>query len=202
MYDEGILSFEPNGSGSLLLTYLPKYDSGVTRLEAIVGTSGGLIPPTWQFYTRDNWKHYGGEEWIGINQTFIFDNTTSYATLTAAQCGITGSLNVFKEMILMVSVKTTRHQNSNGTVRLELSNKFRLQQNTGTASGEPTIDYLNKRSGTDVIRVWGTKSIRATQLSDNWIFAQLTNSGYPDIEIEIMGGNCIIQVIDAIGLYY
>ena len=62
MYDEGILSFEPNGSGSLLLTYLPKYDSGVTRLEAIVGTSGGLIPPTWQFYTRDNWKHYGGEE--------------------------------------------------------------------------------------------------------------------------------------------
>ena len=200
MYDEGILSFEPNGSGSLLLTYLPKYDSGVTRLEAIVGTSGGLIPPTWQFYTRDNWKHYGGEEWIGINQTFTFDDTTSYATLTAAQCGITGSLNVFKEMILMVSVRTTRHQNSNGTVRLELSNKFRLQQNTGSAFGQPTIDYMNNKSGTDVIRVWGTKSIRATQLSNNWIFAQLTNSGYS--YIEPIGGNCIIQVIAAIGLYY
>ena len=200
MYDEGILSFEPNGSGSLLLTYLPKYDSGVTRLEAIVGTSGGLIPPTWQFYTRDNWKHYGGEEWIGINQTFIFDDTTSYATLTAAQCGITGSLNVFKEMILMVTVRTTRHQNSNGTVHLELSNKFRLQQKTGATSGQPTIDYLNNRSGTDVIRVWGTKSIRATQLSNNWIFAQLTNSGYS--YIEPIGGNCIIQVIAAIGLYY
>ena len=200
MYDEGILSFEPNGSGSLLLTYLPKYDSGVTRLESIVGTSGGLIPTTWQFYTRDNWKHFGSEEWIGINQTFTFDDTTSYASLTAAQCGITGSLNVFKEIILMVYVRTTRHQSSNGTVRLELSNKFRLQQNTGATSGQPTIDYLNRMSGTDVIRVWGTKSIRATQLNNNWIFAQLTNSGCSFIEP--IYGNCIVQVIAAIGLYY
>ena len=200
MYDEGILSFEPNGSGSLLLTYLPKYDSGVTRLEAIVGTSGGLIPTTWQFYTRDNWKHYGGEEWIGINQTFTFDNTTSYATLTAAQCGITGSLNVFKEIILMVSVRTTRHQSSNGTVRLELSNKFRLQQNTGATSGQPTIDYLNNRSGTDVIRVMGTKSIREVQLNNNWLTIQLSNSGYP--YVEPIDGNCIIQIIAAIGTYY
>ena len=200
MYNEGILSFEVNGSGSLLLTYLPRYDSGVTRLEAIVATSNGLIPTTWQFYTRDNWKHYGGEEWIGINQTLTFDNTTSYATLTAAQCGITGSLNVFKEIILMVSVRTLRHQSSNGTVRLELSNKFRLQKNSGATSGQPTIDYLNNRSGTDVIRVWGTKSIRATQLSNNWIFAQLTNSGYS--YVEPVDGNCIIQIIAAIGLYY
>ena len=146
MYNEGILSFEVNGSGSLLLTYLPRYDSGVTRLEAIVATSNGLIPTTWQFYTRDNWKHYGGEEWIGINQTLTFDDATSYATLTAAQCGITGSLNVFKEIILMVSVRTLRHQNSNGTVRLELGGKFRLQQNTGASSGQDTINYLNKRS--------------------------------------------------------
>ena len=200
MYNEGILSFEVNGSGSLLLTYLPRYDSGVTRLEAIVATSNGLIPTTWQFYTRDNWKHYGGEEWIGINQTLTFDDTTSYATLTAAQCGITGSLNVFKEIILMVLVRTLRHQSSNGTVRLELSNKFRLQQNSGATSGQPTIDYLNNRSGTDVIRVWGTKSIRATQLSNNWIFAQLTNSGYS--YVEPVDGNCIIQIIAAIGLYY
>ena len=200
MYDEGILSFEPNGSGSLLLTYLPKYDSGVARLESIVGTSGGLIPTTWQFYTRDNWKHFGSEELIGINQTFTFDDTTSYASLTAAQCGITGSLNVFKEIILMVSVRTTRHQSSNGTVRLELSNKFRLQQNTGVTSGQPTIDYLNNHTGTDVIRVWGTKSIRATQLNNNWIFAQLTNSGCS--YIESIDGNCIVQVTSAIGLYY
>ena len=200
MYNEGILSFEVNGSGSLLLTYLPRYDSGVTRLEAIVATSNGLIPTTWQFYTRDNWKHYGGEEWIGINQTLTFNDTTSYAALTAAQCGITGSLNVFKEIILRVSIRTLRHQSSNGTVRLELSNKFRLQQNTGATSGQPTIDYLNNRSGTDVIRVWGTKSIRATQLSNNWIFAQLTNSGYS--YREPIDGNCIIQIIDAIGLYY
>ena len=61
-------------------------------------------------------------------------------------------------------------------------------------------NYLNNRSGTDVIRVWGTKSIRATQLSNNWIFAQLTNSGYS--YIEPIDGNCIIQIIAAIGLYY
>ena len=198
MYNEGILSFEVNGSGSLLLTYLPRYDSGVTRLESIVATSSGLIPTTWEFYNRDNWKHYGGEEFIGINQTLTFDDTTSYATLTAAQCGITGSLNVFKEIVLMVAVRTLRHQNSNsnGTVRLELSKKFRLQQ----YSGALTIDYLNRKSGTDVITVWGTKSIRATQLNNNWIFAQLTNSG--SLYTEPEGGNCIVQIIAAIGLYY
>ena len=120
--------------------------------------------------------------------------------MTAAQCGITGSLNVFKEIILMVSVRTTRHQNSNGTVRLELGHKFRLQQNNSERSGQDTINYLNNKSGTDVIRVWGTKSIRATQLSNNWIFAQLTNSGY--LSVEPGDGNCIIQIIAAIGLYY
>ena len=200
MYNEGILSFEVNGSGSLLLTYLPRYDSGVTRLEAIVATSSGLIPTTWEFYNRDNWKHYGGEEWIGINQTLTFDDTTSYATLTAAQCGITGSLNVFKEIILMVSVKTTRHQSSNGTNRLELGGKFFLNQNTGANHGRDNINYLNRRTGTDVIRVWGTKAIRENQLGNNWIFLQLTNSGY--YYVEQINGDCIVQVIAAIGTYY
>ncbi len=200
MYNEGILSFEVNGSGSLLLTYLPRYDSGVTRLEAIVATSNGLIPTTWQFYTRDNWKHYGGEEWIGINQTLTFDNTTSYATLTAAQCGITGSLNIFKEIILMVELRTLRHQNSNGTKRLELGGKFILNQNMGDTSGQDNINYLNSRSGTDVIRVWGTKALRENQLGNNWIFAQLTNSGHS--YVGPVNGNCIIQIIAAIGLYY
>ena len=200
MYNEGVLTFTVNGSGSLLLTFLPRYSNSVDRMEAIVGTSGGLIPTTWVFYTRDNWKHYGGEEWIGINQTVTFDDATSYATLTAAQCGITGSLNIFKEIILMVGLRTLRHQNSNGTNRLELGGKFFLNQNTGATSGQDNINYLNSRSGTDVIRVWGTKSIRENQLNNNWIFLQLTNSG--SSYVEPIGRDCIVQVIAAIGVYY
>ena len=145
---------------------------------------------------RDNWKHYGTEEWIGINQTFTFNDSSSYASLTATQCGITGSLNIFKEIILMVAVRTLRHQNSNGTNRLELEGKFILNQNTG----DDNINYLNKRSGTDVVRVWGTKSIRENQLNNNWIFLQLTNSGY--YYAEPIDGNCIIQIIEVIGTYY
>ena len=200
MYNEGILTFTVNGGGSLLLTFLPRYSNTVDKMEAIVATSNGLIPTTWVFYTRDYWKHYGTEEWIGINQTVTFNDSSSYATLTATQCGITGSLNIFKEIILMVAVRTLRHQNSNGVNRLELGGKFFLNQNTGGASGQDNINYLNSRSGTDVIRVWGTKGIRENQLGNNWIFLQLTNSGYS--YVEPIDGDCIVQVIAAIGVYY
>lgn len=200
VYHEGILSFEFNGSSSLLFTFRPKYIINVSKMEAVVPIVSGAFPTSWNFYTRDNWKWYGTEEWIGINQTVIFDDNTTSAMLTAAQCGITGSLDIFKEITLMVSVKTLRHQNSNGTVRLELGGKFRLQQNTGASSGQDTINYLNSRSGTDVIRVWGTKSIRKVQLNNNWLTIQLSNSGYS--YVEPINGNCIIQIIAAIGTYY
>ena len=100
----------------------------------------------------------------------------------------------------MVDLRTLRHQNSNGTNRLELGGKFILNQNMGATSGQDNINYLNNRSGTDVVRVWGTKSIRENQLNNNWIFLQLTNSGYSYVQPIV--GNCIIQIIAAIGLYY
>lgn len=200
VYNEGILSFEFNGSSSLLFTFRPKYINNVLKMEAVVPIVSGAFPTSWNFYTRDNWKWYGTEEFIGINQTVTFDNTTTSAMLTAAQCGITGSLDIFKEITLMVSVRTLRHQNSNGTVRLELGGKFRLQQKTGASSGQDTINYLNNKSGTDVIRVMGTKSIREVQLNNNWLTIQLSNSG--DSYVEPIDGNCIIQIIAAIGTYY
>ena len=200
VYNEGILSFEFNGSSSLLFTFRPKYINNVLKMEAVVPIVSGAFPTSWNFYTRDNWKWYGTEEWIGINQTVTFDDTTTSAMLTAAQCGITGSLDIFKEITLMVSVRTLRHQNSNGTNRLELGGKFILNQNTVASSGQDNINYLNKRSGTDVVRVWGTKSIRENQLNNNWIFLQLTNSGYS--YDEPIDGNCIIQIIEVIGTYY
>ena len=201
VYNEGILSFEFNGSSSLLFTFRPKYINNVLKMEAVVPIVSGAFPTSWNFYTRDNWKWYGTEELIGINQTVTFDDTTTSAMLTAAQCGITGSLDIFKEITLMVSVKTLRHQNSNGTVRLELGGKLRLQQNTGASYGQDTINYLNKSSGTDVIRVMGTKSIREGQLNNNWLTIKLSNSGYYSF-VEPNDGNCIIQIIAAIGTYY